>query len=282
MTTVSDALDWASTRLEHAADSDPRLEAMILLGHVLKRDRSWLYAWPEKDISSSDAAAFRALVEQRHNGTPVAYLLGSREFWSLEFEVSSDTLIPRPETELLVTLVLELAKNDTPLRILDLGTGSGAVAISIASERPGWSIVATDRSPAALVIARRNAQRQQLRNVSLLAGDWYQALAAEERFDVIVSNPPYVADGDPHLSQGDLRFEPAIALSSGPQGLDDLGKIISQAPVFLSSGGHLMVEHGADQGLAVSGLFHNAGLGEIGTRHDLAGLDRVTLGRKPN
>ncbi|WP_457677015.1 peptide chain release factor N(5)-glutamine methyltransferase [Thiolapillus sp.] len=255
-------------------------DAPLLLAHVLDRDRSWLFAWPEYRLSEPQLNRYLGLLERRRQGEPLAYLTGHREFWSLELEVNPAVLIPRPETELLVELALAL---DLPTRsrVLELGTGSGAIAIALASERPDWHITATDASTAALDVARRNARRHGLSRIRFTRGDWYHALQSGEGIHLIVSNPPYVRQDDPHLREDGLPWEPEQALAAGSDGLADLRAIIGQAPEHLLPGGWLLVEHGLDQGDAVRTLFGNAGFTQVSTRQDLGGRDRVTLGCYP-
>ena len=225
------------------------------------------------------AERFEALLARRQAGEPVAYLTGTQGFWTLELEVSPATLIPRPETELLVELALARSPVDAGARIADLGTGSGAIGLAIAKERPRAAVIATDASRAALEVARRNATRNRIATVEFREGDWLAPLAGET-FDLIASNPPYIADGDPHLGEGDLRFEPPSALSSGADGLDAIRRIVRDAPAHLASGGWLLLEHGWDQGEAVRALLEAAGFMDVETAQDLEGRDRVTLGRK--
>ena len=256
------------------------VDAEHLLLHVLARPRSWLFAHADDAVTATEAAAFRALVERRAQGEPVAYLTGTQGFWSLELAVTPATLIPRPETERLVELALERLPAGVAVRVADLGTGSGAIALAIARERPQAQVIATDASAAALEVARANAERNRVRNVQFRQGDWLVPLAGE-RFDLIASNPPYIADGDPHLSAGDLRFEPPTALSSGADGLDAIRSIVRDAPAHLAPAGWLLLEHGWDQGEAVRALMAAAGFVEVGTEPDLEGRDRVSLGRRP-
>jgi release factor glutamine methyltransferase len=244
---------------------------------VMQVNRAWLLAHPEQQLTEEDFARFKKLLQRRLAGEPVAYLLGYREFYGLQFEVTPATLIPRPETELLVDTALQHVPNDAPSRILDLGTGSGAIALSIAHARPRGEVVATDRSEAALEVAHRNVRRLALTNISILHSDWYDGLP-EERFDVIVSNPPYVADNDPHLVQRDLRFEPATALSSGVDGLHDIRIIVANAGPHLKRGGWLLLEHGYDQAGSVREMLHQAGFREVFSARDLAGIERVSGG----
>lgn len=256
----------------------PRLDAEVLLAAALNHPRSVLYAWPERIPEPELADRFAAWLERRLRGEPVAYLLGRCGFWSLELEVTPDTLIPRPETELLVELALERLPTDQAVAMADLGTGSGALALALAVERPQARIVATDQSPAALAVAWRNAERLQIANVEFRHGDWCAPLAGE-LFDLIAANPPYVAATDPCWQQGELRFEPPAALISGPDGLDALRTIIAQAPAILKPGGWLLLEHGYDQGEAVPGLLRERGFNEVADHQDHAGLSRVSRGR---
>jgi release factor glutamine methyltransferase len=220
---------------------------------------------------------FGELTQRRACGEPVAYLTGKREFYSLDFKVTPAVLIPRPETELLVDLALERIPVDRSLKVLDLGTGSGAIALTIARHRPLASIIAVDVSIEAIAVAKSNAEQLDAHNVRIMKGDWYDGLAGE-RFDLIVSNPPYVASADPHLARGDLRFEPSIALTDGGDGLDCLRSIIGSAPAHLVTGGTLLVEHGYDQAEACRRLMNNAGIGAIICHSDLAGIPRISGG----
>ena len=236
--------------------------------------------YTDPDDAEADIRRFHELVERRLAGEPVAYLTGRRGFWSLDLAVTPETLIPRPETELLVELALERVPEETSARLLDMGTGSGAIALALARERPGAEVTATDRSAGALEVASRNALGHDIANVRFVQGDWYQPVAGA-RFDLIASNPPYIADGDAHLARGDLRFEPAGALSSGRDGLDALRVIAGGAAAHLQPGGWLLVEHGLEQGAAVRALFVAAGLESVETARDLEDRERVTFGRLP-
>jgi len=265
--------------LRAAAGRIDPTDARWLLAHAAGRSQTWLFAHARDPAPAGVAERFEALVARRAAGEPVAYLTGVRGFWGFDLAVTPATLIPRPETELLVELALaRLPPGDA--RVVDLGTGSGAVALAIARERPDASVLATDASVAALGVARANAQALGLARVRFALGDWYAPLAGA-RFDVIASNPPYIEDADPHLAQGDLRFEPASALSSGVDGLDAIRTLAAGAIVHLAPGGWLLVEHGLAQGAAVRGLFSRAGLVEVATERDLEGRERVTLGRAP-
>ncbi len=273
---VRELLAVATQRLGGSAEA--RAEAAILLAHVLGRTRSWLYAWPEFRPAAAAGARFAQLVEARRKGQPIAYLTGSRAFWSLQLAVSPAVLIPRPETELLVELALARLASDLPAEVADLGTGSGAIALALASERPAAHVLATDASADALAVARANAQDLGLANVDFAQGDWCGALA-ERRFDLIVSNPPYIEAADAHLGQGDLRFEPAAALASGADGLDAIRSIVAAAPRHLRPGAWLLLEHGWAQGPAVRELLLARGLAEVATAHDCGGQERVSFGR---
>lgn len=279
MTTIAQALRHYAERLTRLPDNNPRLEAEILLASVLEQPRTYLLAWPEQELTPDQQASLGVLVERRLRGEPIAYLTGRREFWSLDLTVTPATLIPRPETELLVEHALELIPTDAAWRIADLGTGSGAIAAAIAGARPGCSITATDASAEALAVAESNFQKLGLDNITAACGSWYTALPTGKRFDLIVSNPPYVAESDPHLQQGDLVHEPNNALAAGSDGLDDIRQIIADAPRHLVPGGWLLLEHGYEQGTEVRGLLQTAGFTEITTRRDLAGLERVSAGR---
>ena len=256
---------------------DAFLEAGILLAHVIGKPRSWLFAHPEAPVNGQTASRFDRMIEQRLKGAPIAYLTGRREFWSLDLHVTPDTLIPRPETELLVERALAIPL-PAEARVADLGTGSGAVAAALASERPAWHIIATDTSEEALNVATANFHRLGLERVEPRLGTWFTPLAGE-RFDLIVSNPPYIARGDRHLSEGDVAHEPRAALSSGPDGLDALRILAGGARAHLVPGGWLMVEHGWNQGAAVRELFVAAHFTSVETYRDSADRERVTGGQ---
>lgn len=257
------------------------IDAQALLAHVLGCDRAWLLAHPTEALGNAAAGQFFALAARRRNGEPIAYLTGRREFWSLDLDVDPGVLIPRPETETLVECALRLLPNDRELRILDLGTGSGAVALALAHERPRARVIGTDFSEAALAVARRNAERLDVRNVEWAIADWFDGFDVSERFDAIVSNPPYVAASDPHLREGDVRHEPVSALVSGADGLGALRLIVSGACAHLVEGGAIVVEHGYDQAPAVRGLLEQSGFTAIASFRDLAGVPRVAVARRP-
>lgn len=267
----------AQQRLSTSSDS-ARLDAEILLASVLKVSRAHLFARPETFVASEAVKRFGQQLARRLNGEPIAHILGQREFWSLQFEVTPATLIPRPETEHLVELALERIPVNAALDIADLGTGTGVIALAIASERPGCRITATDTSTEALAIAQRNATTLDLTQVRFQRGDWYEALEPAG-YDLILSNPPYIRADDPHLMQGDVRFDPRTALVSGDDGLAALRCIVGGAPQYLRPGGWLLVEHGYDQADEVARLFAAANFSDIAVMKDLAGQPRVSLGQ---
>ncbi|MEB0109217.1 peptide chain release factor N(5)-glutamine methyltransferase [Pseudomonas sp. MH9.3] len=256
-----------------------RLDVELLLAAALGKSRSYLHTWPEKIVSSEAALTFAGYLQRRRAGEPVAYILGQQGFWKLDLEVAPHTLIPRPDTELLVEAALELLPA-TPATVLDLGTGSGAIALALASERPAWQVTAVDRVLEAVALAERNRQRLHLANATVLSSHWFSALVGRT-FDLIISNPPYIADNDPHLVAGDVRFEPASALVAGRDGLDDLRLIIQQAGTHLNAGGRLLLEHGYDQAQAVRDLLLSQGFEDVHSRIDLGGHERISLGQWP-
>lgn len=258
--------------------AEARLEVQILLCRALNQPRSYLAGHDRDPLLPEQAAAFLALFERRCKGEPIAYILGEREFFSLNFKVTPDVLIPRPETELLVELALERLPSGLPCKILDLGTGSGAVAIAVAHHRPKAMVLAVDQSAAALGIARENALRLGAGNLHCAQSDWYATLAGE-KFDLIVSNPPYIAAANPHLAQGDLRFEPAGALAAGSDGFDDIRVIVQHASAHLNPSGWLLFEHGYDQAEACRQLLMQAGFSLVSSSNDLAGIPRVSYGQ---
>lgn len=275
---IASALQSALSRLAAASDT-PRLDAEALLTAILGRDRSYLRAWPERLLEPEQAQRFQTLIEQRAASVPVAYLVGEREFWSRPFIVQPGVLIPRPDTELLIELALDFIPANQPADILDLGTGSGIIAVTLAAERPQAQVIATDLSPDALTIARANAVRHGLANIRFQLGDWFAAVPENRRFELVVSNPPYIAEQDPHLTQGDLRFEPNLALSSGPSGLDALTTIADAARHHLKPDGWLLLEHGYDQADNLAAILAGFGYADIAHAKDLQGHRRATSAR---
>ncbi len=278
MTQICVTLDKAALALAALPHSNPRLEAELLLATVLGRDRTYLFTWPGRAVTQQQGQAFRELLQRRLAGEPIAYILGHREFWSLELRITPAVLIPRPETELLVELALGAFPPQRPIAVADLGTGSGAIAAAIAHERPHWSVWATDAVDAALAVAKENFRRCGLDQVEPRQGVWCAALPPQKRFELIVGNPPYIPERDLHLEQGDLPHEPRSALAAGPDGLDEIRRIVAQAPDHLNAGGLLLLEHGFDQGERIRGLLRQAGLTKVRTHRDLADLDRVSGG----
>ena len=296
MTSIRSVLLQAQAQLNDAPllDAiDARYESQLLLQHALKVNRAWLIAHENDDVAIDIQHEFNTLIQRRIGGEPIAYILGNREFYGLNLAVTPATLIPRPDTETLVeaalakipahetakTLDSDLCRNDE-LSILDLGTGSGAIALAIAKHRPHSDVVGVDASPSTLEVAKKNASALQIPNVQFLPSNWFSALEGE-RFNVIVSNPPYIEEADIHLKQGDLRFEPLSALASGADGLDDIRRIIDDCLIHLKPQGWLMFEHGYNQAESVRELMAQAGLVNIETFHDLGGNDRVTIGKNP-
>jgi len=274
---VAHHLRAAAERIGNSSDS-ARLDAEVLLAHVLWQNRAWLYAHADTELARNDISHFQRLVCERSTGAPVAYLTGQQEFWSLELAVDPAVLIPRRDTERLVECALERISSDD-CRILELGTGSGAVAIALATEKPDCSIVATDSSSHALTLAKKNTARHHCRNITLIQSDWYSALKPLQQFSLIVSNPPYVRDADPHLEKGDVRAEPRIALTAGCDGLDALRHVIAGAPPFMQPDAWIVLEHGYDQKAPVQQLLDQQGFSAISTQQDTGGNDRVTSAR---
>ncbi len=277
---VAHLIQDATARIAAALDLAPRearLEARVLAAHAWQVDAAWLIAHDTDPQTAADIATFKSLLSQRLEGIPIAYLVGSREFYGRPFLVSNDVLIPRPDTELLVELALAHLPIDQTVDVLDLGTGSGCIAITLALESPLARITAVDQSTAALAVAQHIANRLQA-NVEFLPSDWFAALTGR-RFDLIVSNPPYIAAADPHLAHGDIRFEPPSALASGLDGLDDLRQLIRAASAYLKPGGTLLLEHGYDQADAVRSLSRENGIEHPESWADLAGIPRVSGGK---
>ena len=275
---VENTLKYAVQQLQESGSNSPSLDAAVLLCHVLDKPRSFLMTWPEKELSEQDFVSFEALLARRLTGEPVAYIVGEREFWSLSLKVSPSTLIPRPDTERLVEIALEKAIQ-TDGDILDLGTGTGAIALALASEMPQRNVVGIDLMPEAQQLAQQNGEQLGIRNATFFAGSWFQPLEVGTQFAVIVSNPPYIEENDPHLSQGDVRFEPLTALVAGDNGLADIRYIIQNARDFLCHEGWLLFEHGFEQAQAVRAIFEEFGYQQIETHQDYGHNDRVTLGR---
>lgn len=276
MPTVKGLLQEAKEKI---TDSDTaRLDAEVLLSHVLDRDRAWLYTWPDKKLTQESADQYRALIKRRSVGEPVAHLTGVREFWGLELECDNSTLIPRPETELLVEQALQLLLPDRA-EVLDLGTGTGAIALALAKERPQWQLRGTDSSAGAIALARSNAKRLGVRNVKWLKGDWFQPLEADARFDLIVSNPPYIPVADHYLDQGDVRFEPRSALVAGEDGLDAIRRLVAGSGYWLNPKSWILLEHGYNQAGEVREILVSSGFNSIHCFEDLAGHKRATLAR---
>ena len=274
MSTISETLKSAAQRLDSHSES-PRLDAELLLGKVTGFSRPALIAHGDESISRDAALGFADLVARRLQGTPVAYLTGSSEFWSLPLTVTPAVLVPRPETETLVEQALQLKTPEEPCTVLDLGTGSGAIALSLGAERPHWSITGVDLSPEALTVAAMNSQALGITRIHWRLGNWFDCIMGA-RFDLIVANPPYIAASDPALEK--LAAEPALALIAGPSGLEALSAIIAQAPAHLHAGGWLLLEHGSTQARDVAGLLEQHGFGSIRTVSDFAGRDRSTQG----
>lgn len=278
---IDRAIKQASAKLAAAGIDTPQIDAQVLLMHVLDVDRSYLYTWPDKTLSAAAQAQFDDLVQRRLQGEPVAYITGLREFWSLRFAVAPSTLIPRPDTEILVATALQLVA-DVPAEVLELGTGTGAIAIALATERSLWQIKAVDNVAAAVALAQSNAERiltvQQQNALQIFTSDWFSAIEPAQQFQLIVSNPPYLAPDDPHLQQGDVRFEPHSALIAEADGMADYQTIVSTAPEYLAEGGWVLFEHGCEQGQALRNLLTKQGFSQVQTWLDYAGLERVSGG----
>lgn len=275
---IEQLLKIASDALFSLSNS-AKLDAELLLCHQLNCQRSYLYTWPEKILTTDEVIGFRELFRRRQNGEPIAHIIGYREFWGLALKVTADTLIPRPDTEILIEQTLELAANlpaGEALKILDLGTGTGAIALALKSELATAQMTAIDFSPTALEVAKENAKTLDL-EVNFLQSCWCQNLPAGEKFHFIVSNPPYIETQDPHLEQGDVRFEPITALTSGEDGLEDIRLIAAQAKRHLLPAGWLLLEHGFNQAQAVQQILHKQGFCQIQSRQDYAGNDRITF-----
>ncbi len=275
ISTIETALSDAAHTLSAVSES-PRLDAEALLAWVLGAPRSYLFTYPEEELRDRPASDFSDAIDRRENGEPVAYITGSKEFWSMELNVSRDTLVPRPETETLVERALQLIPKDCPWRVLDLGTGNGAIAIALASENPNIEIVATDSNSNALTVAQENTELHKLQNIRFLHGNWTESVA-DQTFDLIVSNPPYVREDDPALHK--LRYEPRTALAAGPDGLHAIRRIARDATTVVQPNGSLLLEHGAEQQDAVATILQESGWTDIECVKDLAGHPRVTTAR---
>lgn len=273
---IQTLLSRSVTRLSKTSDT-AHLDAEVLLCHCLDKNRSYLRAWPEHQPSETQSQQFWTLIDQRCQGEPIAYLTGKREFWSRTFTVTPDVLIPRPDSELLIELSLKLIAKNQACKIIDLGTGSGVLAITLAAERPLATVIASDISNAALNIAKKNAEQLTISNLSFVASHWFDSVPDNE-FDLVISNPPYIATDDPHLQQGDLRFEPSSALISDEQGLKDIRLLAEQARKHLKANGQLMIEHGYSQQTQVQAILKLLNYRQIQTHTDLSGNPRVTLG----
>jgi release factor glutamine methyltransferase len=271
---IKQYLEDGAAILRTVSDS-PRLEAEILMGLVLRKPRSFLHAWPEERLGMAQAECYETLLRRRFSGEPIAYMTGIREFWSMPLKVTPDVLIPRPETELLVEKALLRLPDDEALRVLDLGSGSGAVSLAIARERPRAHVIGVDISHAALDVARMNARLQKLANVEFRESDWFDAVRGE-KFHVVVGNPPYVAEDDPHLSRGDALFEPRLALDAGPAGMECFRAIIDRAHNYIVRQGWLLLEHGPDQHMPLRRLLEAQHYHDITIHKDAAGHNRVT------
>lgn len=278
MTNIKAALHRAIEQL--SSSESARIDAEILLAFVLNKNRTFLYAHPDDLLNAQQEQDYQQLLGQRQSGQPIAYLTGHREFWSMNLMVSPATLIPRPETELLVELTLKFIGEQHTAAVADLGTGSGAIALAVAFERRHWQITAVDYSEQALLVAKQNAANLDLLNIDFKQSNWFSALEPKNQFDAVIANPPYIADNDPHLQQGDVRFEPLQALVSSSKGLSDLQIIISQAILFLKPGGLLLVEHGYDQKSAVGSMLNDYGYDHVQCFQDWQGNDRVSGGKR--
>ena len=282
---IEAVLASASKQLADVSDS-PLLDAKVLLADALEQTLTYLITWHDKPLTETQLSAFQQMLDRRLAGEPIAYIVGVKEFWSLPFFVAPSTLIPRPDTETLIELVLanhqaghQPNHNKTDVRLLDLGTGTGAIALALASENPSWQVQAVDFNADAVKLAQRNAENLALNHVKIYKSDWFSAVSAqsnEDKFDIIVSNPPYIDEADPHLVAGDVRFEPKSALVANNQGLADIEHIVSEAKNYLASGGAIYLEHGYQQGQAVRDILNANGYQNSQTEQDLAGNDRIT------
>ena len=278
MMNIQQALQQACQSLSETSSS-AAIDAQVLLTHILQCNTAHLAAWPEKDLSEEQTSQYQLLVQQRKKGLPVAHLTGLREFWSLNFSVNNSTLIPRPETETLIEFILDKFSDRENIKLLDMGTGTGAIAITVATEKPGWNIFASELSADALKLARNNSNSHQTSNISFVQSNWFNNINDND-FDIIVSNPPYIANDDPHLLTGDVRFEPQSALSAGKAGMDDIEHLCLHAKNYLKKNAWLIVEHGYNQKRLVSDCFANNGYTQIEQKQDLSGHTRMTAGKR--
>lgn len=278
-TTLKQCLEKAAAEIEVAVGSDSaRLDAELLLAEVLNCERTYFYTWPENPLTEDQSKQYNDLLSRRLNGEPIAHILARREFWSLDLEVNNSTLIPRPDTEILVEAVLNLNLPKSS-HLLDLGTGTGAIALALATEYPQWSVTAVDVSEDAVALAEVNRERCALNNVAIQQSDWFSSLETDDAFDIIVSNPPYIDAKDPHLREGDVRFEPLTALVADDNGLADIRLITDQSRYYLKPSGWLVVEHGYQQADAVQSIFKEYNYQSIQTQNDYGGNPRVTFGQ---
>lgn len=275
---IQSTLESATKQLGTCSES-ASLDAEVLLCHILKKPRSHFRAWPEKIILPEQHKQFLQFLDQRMKGVPIAYLTGNKEFWSREFRVTPDVLIPRPDTELLIERSLHLIENKANAKLIDLGTGSGIIAITLAAERPDIEVTATDTNDQALKVAKHNAKAHQINNLQFIQSNWFDKVS-QNKFDLVISNPPYISPNDPHLLQGDVRFEPDCALIADDQGLKDIKNICQHARHYLNPNGTLLIEHGYDQQVAVQTIFDLYNYRSITTHNDLSGHPRVTTGLK--
>ncbi|RLV60213.1 peptide chain release factor N(5)-glutamine methyltransferase [Parashewanella curva] len=274
--TIAQALSWASEQLAHTSES-ASLDAEVCLMHVLNKNRTYLYTWPDKTLSDTEQTSFHEIIVKREQGHPVAHIVGEREFWSLPLLVNATTLIPRPDTEILVETALTLPLPEQA-KVLDLGTGTGAIALALASEKPNWHVMAVDKVEDAVKLAQTNQGRLQLNNVTIKQSDWFSAVEAQT-FDLIVSNPPYIDEQDEHLTQGDVRFEPLSALTAPNEGFADLFHIADIAKNCLNPNGFLLMEHGYQQGEKLRHQLTKLGYSQVKTIKDFGNNERCTLGK---
>ena len=278
---IKTQIEFGTALLEKVSDS-AKLDSQVLLSFVLDKEINYLYTWPEKLLTESQYISYSSLLQERLLGKPIAYITGIKEFWSLPFYCDESTLIPRPDTEVLIEKILEeveenIESKSNSISCIDLGTGTGAIALALASEKPKWDIEAIDYSKNAVALAQKNAKHLAINNVNIYQSDWFLSVSTDKRFDVIISNPPYIDENDIHLSQGDVRFEPLTALVAEDQGLADITKIVNQATPYLKQGGYLFFEHGYNQGEAVRNIMLASGFSKVQTIKDYGEKDRVTF-----